>query len=417
MHAPQTDTTAAPEAGPARHAQRRAWLIAALAASVPILGAGFWFLIHSQRAADDPPNSAMGQPAPGPHRTDTKTIEQAAADLAARLEREPGDANGWMLLGKSYEYLGRSEDAQAAFARASALQGSPPKPATGRTDAAPTSEPPPPADRAARIADLEKRVAADPQDAEAWAALGRSRQAAGEYAKARTAFERATELRPTNAQWLADYADAVAASNGRDVTGEPELILARALAADPNHPKALWLAATAAHQRKDFVRATELWEKLANLLEPGSPDAEIVAANIAEARQSMAAGTAPASNPAPGPAGASIRGTVRVSPELAAAVGEADTIFIFARAIDGPPMPIAVIRKPASAEPIDFVLDDSTAMQPGTRLSDLQKVLVGARISRTGNAMPQPGDLEAAPATVVIGSPAAVRIVIDRRRS
>ena len=102
-----------------------------------------------------------------------------------------------------------------------------------------------------------------------------------------------------------------------------------------------------------------------------------------------------------------------LSPELAAKTSPNDTVFIFARAAEGPPMPLAVLRKRVADLPISFALDDSMAMSPAAKLSSQPRVVVGARISRSGNAMPQPGDLEGV-SPPVSNSASGVKIVIER---
>jgi cytochrome c-type biogenesis protein CcmH len=103
---------------------------------------------------------------------------------------------------------------------------------------------------------------------------------------------------------------------------------------------------------------------------------------------------------------------VRLSPRLASRVSPGDTVFIFARASQGPRMPLAIQRHQAKELPLQFTLDDSMAMSPQAKLSGASRVDIGARISKSGSAMPQPGDLQGVVREVAVGSH-AVTVEID----
>ena len=229
------------------------------------------------------------------------------------------------------------------------------------------------------------------------------------------------ELRPDDANLIADYADALAMASGRSLDGEPARLVERALKIDPDNLKALSLGGTVAFNSGNYPRAIALWERMAGLAGPGE-GAQQIQAGIDEARRRMAVGP-PASSPAPpaaataGGAGAAsqaatLRGTVSLDPALAARARADDTLFVFARAAEGPRMPLAILRKQVRDLPFEFVLDDSSAMSPAVRLSSSRSVVVGARISRAGDAMPQPGDLQGASAAVAPGT-SGLKIVIS----
>ncbi|MEQ1589866.1 MAG: hypothetical protein ABL902_05885 [Gallionella sp.] len=109
---------------------------------------------------------------------------------------------------------------------------------------------------------------------------------------------------------------------------------------------------------------------------------------------------------------ASVSGKVSLSPALASKVSPTDTVFILARAAQGPRMPLAVFRKQVKDLPMEFTLDDSMAMQPQMKLSNFDQVVVAARVSKSGGAMSQPGDFEGVSATVKPGAK-GLNIVID----
>ena len=261
---------------------------------------------------------------------------------------------------------------------------------------------------------LARRLAANPQDPDGWIMLARSYTAMGRYAEANTAYARAVEQRPDDAQLLADYADTLAMLQGKQLAGAPAALIQRALRADPKNMKALALAGTEAYERRDYQRAGDYWERLLALAPPGTDLERSVQANVQEARALAASTPLPPAGPAAGTAagGARVTGTVRLSRALAAKAAPNDTVFIFARALRGPRMPLAIVRHQVKDLPADFVLDDSLAMAAGLQLSAYTEVAVGARISRTGDAMPQPGDLQSVAQPVRVGA-TGVRIVID----
>lgn len=264
---------------------------------------------------------------------------------------------------------------------------------------------------------LAARLAANPQDAEAWVLLARSLQMLGRVNEAVKAFAKAIEFLPTSAQLHADYADVqVAAANGQWTEGAVTSVT-KALSIDNAHPKALWLAGTEAYARKDFARALEHWEKLLPLAEPGSEAARMVQGNIAEVRSLMGGKPAPvasttetksegmaAQSPTTRAPSREVAGTVMLDPAFGGKVQASDTVFIFARAAQGPKMPLAIRRVSVNELPYTFVLDDSHAMAKRMTISSVEQVVVGARISRSGDATPKPGDLEGFSAPVKPGT-------------
>lgn len=257
---------------------------------------------------------------------------------------------------------------------------------------------------AARLEAMPAHQAPDPK---AWEMLARSYAAMQKFPEANKAFQRAVELNPGNAQILADHADVLAMLQGQSMVGEPTKLFERALVLDPNNLKALALAGSAAFERKDFAKALQFWEKASKLAPPGSDFARSLASSVEEARAaisaatpSLASGTPPlvaTSSPTLDVAAASIQGVVRLSAALKSKVAPDDTVFIFARAAptspDSPRMPLAILKRKASELPITFTLDDRTAMADQFKLSRFELVVVGARISKSGNALPQSGDL------------------------
>ena len=266
----------------------------------------------------------------------------------------------------------------------------------------------------ALVSRLAARLKDNPEDAEGWMMLGRSYAVLGRFGEASEAYAKAAARMPRDAQLLADYADALAMAQGRTLQGEPEKIILRALAIDPGNLKALLLAGTAAFNRNDHRAAIRHWERALKVL-PGESDmVQRVQASIAEARSLAGSpgGRAQFAKPAQARGGGRVSGVVRLAPELAGRVSPGDTVFIFARAAEGPRMPLAILRKRASDLPAEFTLDDSMAMAPQMKLSAFPDVVIGARVSKSANASPQPGDLQGSSAPVKVGA-RSVSVVID----
>ena len=260
----------------------------------------------------------------------------------------------------------------------------------------------------AMVERLAERLKTDSANVEGWMLLARSYAAFGRFKESADAYATAVKLRPGDAQLLADYADALGMALGRKLEGEPEKLVARALEIDPRNMKALALAGTIAFERKDYNAAAGYWERMLPQVPPDSDDARSIEANVAEARQ-LARGTPPAVAAAPK---GGLRGEVTLAPAIAARASPTDTVFIFARAVQGPPMPLAVLRKQVSDLPVHFALDDSMAMAPGASLSGSPKVIVGARISKSGSPAAQSGDLQGLSAPVA-NDASGVTVVID----
>jgi cytochrome c-type biogenesis protein CcmH len=247
------------------------------------------------------------------------------------------------------------------------------------------------------VARLAAKLRENPEDVEGWKLLGRSYSAMGRFPEAAAAFAKAAERSPRDAQLLADFADALAMARGERLDGEPEKLVARALEIDPKNLKALALAGTVAYQRQDYARAAELWGRMLPLVPEGSEDARAIAENVAEAKKlaGIGGGKLPKEKGAQvAKAHPGVRGTVALAPQLRQQVKPDDLVFVFARAVDGPPMPLAVLRARAADLPLTFALNDAMAMASGMTVSAFPRVIVTARIAKSGSAKPAPGDLQ-----------------------
>ncbi len=251
------------------------------------------------------------------------------------------------------------------------------------------------------VAALAERLKRQPDDAEGWATLGRSYLVMQRHADGVVALRKSLALQPRDAQTHADLGDALAFIAGRRFDGEPEQLIQRALQLDPRNAKALELMGTLAFDRKDFKQAVQLWQAALEQLSPQSPSAMNLQAGIQQAQRLGGLPPADSGSSAVGPR---ISGRITLAPALKARVLPDDTVLIFARLVDGPRMPVAVLKRRAAELPLDFVLDERSALNPSLRLSASMQVVVGARVSRSGQATPQSGDLQGFAEPVPVGS-------------
>ncbi len=270
---------------------------------------------------------------------------------------------------------------------------------------------------------MAERLAAhlkeQPDDAAGWVMLARVYMTLGRTDDTLDAISHAAKLKPDDAAVLADFADALAMKNGRNLDGDPTRLIERALKIDPDNLKALTLAGTAAFNRGDFAKAAEYFDRAVKVGPPDNPIVQQAQGAAAESRErgklpaaAATSATPPsASTSASVGAGGAVAGTVTLAPALAGRAAPDDTVFIFARAAEGSRVPIAIVRKQVKDLPFTFRLDDSLAMSPANLISTAGRVVVGARVSKSGQAMPQPGDLEGLSPPIAVGS-GSVAVVI-----
>jgi cytochrome c-type biogenesis protein CcmH len=320
------------------------------------------------------------------------------------------------------------------------------------------------------VARLEQRLEQQPDDAEGWMMLGRTYFATGDRKGAQEALSQAYALSPNDPMIVLAYAEAIATNQDNQLEGRPAELISEALALDPQNATARWLAAMVAFQRGQFRSAATTWKGLLEGMDPSTEEAEELRALITEAEQragvpapkrqdeSAAAPAAdaasaaepsprqapepdtPAPNPSATPAQSTpaaaetgpdaaphttteadqalpgIRVRAELDPALAGRYPPATSVFIFARAASGPPMPLAVQRTTLAELPSTLRLDDSMAMMPAMRLSNFPQIIIGARVSPSGQAMPRPGDLEGETGPIASDRQAPVNVLIDRVR-
>lgn len=311
------------------------------------------------------------------------SLQDAALKLEGRLAVEPTDAAGWALLAATYRQLGEEENAE----RAEAHQ-------LGTETKNPT------ASAKALFARLIKEATDAPKDLGRQLELARMAMSRREYQFAVDAFGRALAIDGENSKLFADAADAHAALNGKIFDEKADQLVQQAISLDPSNRKALWLAGTSAFQKKNWEPAKQQWQALLGLLPPDGSEYKAVKNNLAsvQAMRTLPKGSLSSENNGASEPVAkksiSVGGKVKISTELIARAKPEDTVFVFARAVGGPKMPLAIVRKTAGDLPLSFQLDDSMSMAPGAKISMHSEVIIGARISKSGNAIAQNGDLE-----------------------
>jgi len=340
---------------PARSGQ---WAVVLLVVAIPLMALALYQHLGSRQIIpllEQSSTATSTSGTPGQHAMGEQSLEQMVNTLAERMKDKPDDLRGWVLLARSYETLNRYDDALGAYRNARRLSGD-------------------------------------------------------------------------NPEVLADYADALVMANGGRFNDEAGEVLQKAIEAQPDNVKALWLLGHWKNQQGAYSEALTYWQRAAALLPPGGEDSNTIAQQISQVQQRLGiTPTAPAMAAAP-PAGApatadggtpaaghAITVTVALDPALAAQTAPESTVFIFARAVQGPRMPLAIMRQQVKDLPVTVTLDDSLAMSPAMTLSKFDQVTIGARVSASGNAMPQSGDLEGSQSPVNVANPGTVAITIDRK--
>lgn len=288
---------------------------------------------------------------------------------------------------------------------------------------------------------LAARLEKEPDNVDGWVILARTYYQQRKFKEASAAYEKLTQLLPNEADLYADYADALAMAQGRQLAGKPMQLVNKALELDPNQWKALAMAGTEAFDRKDYKGAITHWERLKASVGPEAPIGKQIQASIDEARQlaglppsaaapvgpaaaaagkgptkeaaGKAAAAAKADTPAAATGGKNVSGTVTLEKAIAGKASPNDAVFVFARPADGSKMPIALTRAQVKDLPLKFTLDDTTSMNPQVKISSFQEVILVARISKSGSAMPASGDLEGLSKPIKVGS-SGVAVTIDR---
>ncbi|MGB8633688.1 MAG: hypothetical protein WCD36_00255 [Rhodanobacteraceae bacterium] len=284
---------------------------------------------------------------------------------------------------------------------------------------------PPQVDMAAAVTQLQARLEKNPEDLDGWTLLARSYEAMKQQDKASNAWARAVQLAPENADILVASAEASSLSQAQhQITPQARTQLDKALKIDPDNQRGLWLMGISDYQQGRFTEAASTWQHLLSQIDArANPEvAAAVSQQIARARDAAgmpagatSSGTASTQNDSSQAAASPVKLKVHVSlaPTLRDKPKPQDTVFVFARAVKGPPMPLAVKRLTVADLPADVTLTDAMAMSPQLKLSMFTRISVSARISASGQAISQAGDLEANPETVTSRTDRKVSLTID----
>ena len=265
------------------------------------------------------------------------------------------------------------------------------------------------------VADMAAKLEKEPENYNGWAMLGRSYKFLNRHAEAARAYARTGPMLDTSAELLVDYADSLAAAK-QGFTPEVLALLDKALKLEPTNLQGLWLRGTAFYEEGRYDKAITDWALLLKGLPPDSEEARVIKANIEEARglqgKSGKSEKVGADKAAPSAAQTSVAGRVEVAANLSDKVPAGATLMVIARPADGSRMPVGVFIDKSSL-PADFTLDDNIAMSADNPLSKHKELIVEARLSRSGQAMAEPGDLYSAPQTVKLGA-RNVKLKIDQ---
>lgn len=246
---------------------------------------------------------------------------------------------------------------------------------------------------------LMRRLQDEPNQVDGWAMLARVQRARELFDESDEAYKKALALSKDD-NLAIEHAEVLAQKN-QGFAGQPWAIIQRVLTTDPQHLNALLLAGSASYSEMNYRSALRFWERAREVVEPDSPDAPELDRAIAQTREKMGLPDAPVRSAV---STARISGRVSVIKELADKIAPTDTVFVFATPVSGSRMPLAIVKTTADKLPFDFVLDDSTSMNPAAKLSSMTEVTVKVRISKSGQAMAQPGDLGVSLTPVKLGS-------------
>ncbi|CAH9018986.1 c-type cytochrome biogenesis protein CcmI [Candidatus Nitrosacidococcus sp. I8] len=275
------------------------------------------------------------------------------------------------------------------------------------------------------IGSLQDKLAENPDDIQGWRMLGRSYLSTNEFSNAAEALSHAYVLDDQNPDVILDLAEALAGNQGRGLQGAPQKLIQRALIVAPDYPKALWFASINALQANRKEEAKGYLQQLASQLTPGSEEEKMVRAHLAQLTDSGmgdVASSSPVSNEGNSESTTAstepprIEVQVSLDSEIGKKIDNSATVFIFAKAAKGPPIPLAAVRKQVKDLPLTVVLDDSKSMAPNFKMSNFSEFKVGARISFSGNPVPQSGDFEGYAEGTLPATPAdPVAIVINQQ--
>lgn len=272
----------------------------------------------------------------------------------------------------------------------------------------PTVEQTPTQDQIVAMVDgLAKRLETDRDDARGWLMLTESYMVLGRFDEAARAARELRRVNGDSPETLLRLADAVAMAQQANLAGEPEALVLDALKQDPQNVRALWMAGMAARQRNANDEAVAFWSQLRPLI-AGQPE------TVAEVDALLNRARADAAeNDSGGAVSNNVQVNVDIAEDLKTKFAPEDTLYVYARAAEGPPMPLAVVKRAAGSFPTQITLSDAQAMAPSMTISKFDEIVVIARITKSGDAKPQPGDLQGQSNKIDQREQSEVRVIID----
>jgi cytochrome c-type biogenesis protein CcmH len=267
------------------------------------------------------------------------------------------------------------------------------------------------------IDELRNHLAKQPGDLQGWMLLAQTSTMQHDPIAARDAYDHVLKLSANNAEAMVGWAEADSMlRDDHKIEGRALDLLKRAVLLQPDSQRGLWLLGISDFQRGQYHDAAATWRLLQPQLEPGSQVAQAVAQQIAaaDARAGGAPAGASSESPAAAAQGPALQVQVSLAPALKNKLAAGDIVFVYARAENGPPMPLAVAKLDASQLPTSVTLTDAMAMTPSMKLSSVPRVFIGARITHSGQPIAQPGDLEGDAGTVAVDSKTPITISIDK---
>jgi len=278
------------------------------------------------------------------------------------------------------------------------------------------------------VVKLEQRLMEQPDNADGWFMLAKTYMTMSQYQKAVTAYEKVISLAGEKPEVLLRYADAIAMSEGGSLTGKAKPIVDKVISMIPNNPTVLWMAGSSEVQQKNYAKALSYWYKLQPMLSQdataqtqikeliNNAETQLTADEIAQIKRAAPVAKTQVTEVGAGNVKSEIVVTVDLDPALKDKVSANDTLFIFAKAMQGPPMPLAAVKKTVAALPLTVSLNDAMAMMPQMKLSNFEQVRISAVVSKSGQPGTQAGDLFAEVSPVNVKSQEKINLIINQTK-
>ena len=248
---------------------------------------------------------------------------------------------------------------------------------------------------------LAEKLQDKPDNLQGWVMLGRTYRTLENFDAALRAYDSALKLSDDDDLKL-ERIEVIAMQRQGQFEGEPWNVIREVLQRDPQHFGALLTAGSASYAEGKFADALKYWEQARKPLDANNPDLEGLESAIATVRERL--GMPPAKATPAATSGLNVTGQVSLSAALKSKASPNDVVFIYATPANGDRMPLAIFKTTVSQLPFNFTLDDSTAMAPDRKLSAAGEVMVKVRVTKSGNAMPQSGDLSGSLGPVKVGA-------------